>query len=916
MRSTSRWLVLIVVACVTGCRDTTVAPTQAARQELSSAAARTGGVSTAILAEQGARTPSSAALSQVEEDPSAPPTALAGILDVGSGANYSCALRDDGLVMCWGSNGFGNLGNGSLVGSNRALEVSGSVRFARLEVGDANACGLTTTGAAFCWGDNSSGQLGTGSVGGNSTVPVAVGGGLLFTQLSIGLRSICGVATDGVSYCWGANNSGQLGIGVLGGNYPSPQPVVSSSALGFVEVTAGFLHSCALTAAGAAYCWGAGGSTFGNGVSSPASYMPTPAANGMTFASIDMGYRYVCARDASNAGWCWGEQPFGQAGAGTFSPLLSPTAIVGTFKFGVMDAHHSNSVLGFTCGLDTAGRAFCWGSNDKGQLGTPGASSCTFSTQNFNCSARPRRVPDGRLFTRLGVGLNHSCAVQPNGEVYCWGDNAAGQLGDGSRTSSSTPVQVVRLNAPPQNGSVVVTPLAGQLLLTGSTVQFQVQALDEDGVPLAVQPTFQWVSSDPAVATVDANGLATAVATGGAIITARMSGGPFGRANLGVQIQDPVTLFQRAWSGAFVGINTTDGLVVYSGLLGDEWTHSGTFPTRREVDERRVTPSNSQVAQFYNALDFARYALEFEEARLQGVAPRDPRRGELLTLAGYTYLGFAEAFCSGVPLLDPNVGLTTTELFQRADASFAQARTVPIQPTFATLSYAGTARARLGIGDYSAAEAAAAMVPAGFLYVTPHSSTLGNENLLFALNQQQRRISMADGKGINGLGYRSAMDPRLPWVAGGFGFDGQTPVVYYAQKFPTVSSPVTVASYVETRLITAEARLGIGDIANFLATLNALRAIQGLPPLLDPGSPAARVDLLFAERAFWLFASGTRLGDMRRLIAHHGRTESTVFPTGPYPRPGPNTTYGTDANLPVPTAARGPTFSGCTDRSS
>jgi alpha-tubulin suppressor-like RCC1 family protein len=906
---------MIGVMTLAACRDASVAPPRGAGADR---AISTGAASTLIIPGPAASSSFTASMALAPEEGGAPPKALANILEIGSGSQYSCALRNDGLVFCWGDNRFGNLGNGSLVGTSRALEVSGSTRFTHLEVGDANACGLTASGAAYCWGDNSSGQLGTGTVGGNSTVPVAVSGGLQFQQLSIGLRSICGVATDGTTYCWGSNIFAQLGNGAIGGNVSAPQPVASSNSLGFVEVSPGFFNSCALTASGALYCWGGNGPRFGNGVSSPQSLVPTPSGSGMTFQSVDMGNEYVCARTAANDGFCWGVQNFGQAGVGNFSQLLSPTPIVGTFKFSALDAHHSNSFIAFTCGLDTVGRAFCWGANDKGQLGSPGVSTCTFgSLPPFNCSSRPRQVPDGRRYVGLGTGLDHSCAVEVGGEVYCWGDNVAGQLGNGGNTPSSRPVRVVRLNAPPENGSVVVTPLSGQLLYTGATLQFSAQALGEDGVPLVVQPAFQWVSSNPSAATIDPNGLATAVATGSTIISARVAGGGLNRASLGIQVQDPVALFQRAWSGAQPGIIfNNDGLVVLGGLLTDEWTHSGTFPGRRAVDQRSIPPTTDQeLGRFYFALDFARFLLEHEEGRLQTIAPADPRRGELLALSGYTYLAFAEAFCSGVPLQgsDPILGLSTAGLFALAEARFSQALAAPILPQFSTLANLGTARARLGRGDFAGAGAAAALVPSGFAYATTHSSTFGNENLIFLLNQLQRRISIADREGGNGIPFRSALDSRLPWVAGGPGFDGFTPVVYHAQKFPSVSSPITIASDVEARLIGAEALLFASDVAGFLAQLNALRVTVGLPPLVDPGSPAARVDLLFSERAFWLYATGTRLGDVRRLIRNYGRTEATVLPTGAYPRGG---TYGNEANLPVPMSARGPTYTGCTDRTS
>jgi hypothetical protein len=117
-----------------------------------------------------------------------------------------------------------------------------------------------------------------------------------------------------------------------------------------------------------------------------------------------------------------------------------------------------------------------------------------------------------------------------------------------------------------------------------------------------------------------------------------------------------------------------------------------------------------------------------------------------------------------------------------------------------------------------------------------------------------------------------------------------------------------VAGFIE-----AEALLRTGNVAGFIAALNALRATIGLPALVDPGNQVAREDLLFAERANWLYATGTRLGDVRRLINQYGRSEATVLPTGPFHKGG---SYGTDANLPVPLSARGPSYSGCTVRTS
>ena len=123
-----------------------------------------------------------------------------------------------------------------------------------------------------------------------------------------------------------------------------------------------------------------------------------------------------------------------------------------------------------------------------------------------------------------------------------------------------------------------------------------------------------------------------------------------------------------------------------------------------------------------------------------------------------------------------------------------------------------------------------------------------------------------------------------------------------------------IASGAEARLIEAEAALAAANINAFVTKLNSLRSAAGLGPVADPGTAAGRVDLLFNERAFWMFATGTRLGDLRRMIAFCSRSSASLFPTGAYPIFGGS--YGTDANLPVPAFARGSAFNGCTNRTS
>jgi hypothetical protein len=163
------------------------------------------------------------------------------------------------------------------------------------------------------------------------------------------------------------------------------------------------------------------------------------------------------------------------------------------------------------------------------------------------------------------------------------------------------------------------------------------------------------------------------------------------------------------------------------------------------------------------------------------------------------------------------------------------------------------------------------------------------------------------------LPYITANDPRLDVVVTGqLGFDRATPFNLQL-KYPDQQSNVVLASGIEARLIEAEAQFRAGTPGPAIATLNALRAFAGLDPLVDPGTDIERTNLLFQERAFWMWGTAHRLGDMRRLVRQYSRTEDTVFPIGEYHKGGE---YGSDVNFPVSSDERNnPKFTGCIDRS-
>lgn len=206
-------------------------------------------------------------------------------------------------------------------------------------------------------------------------------------------------------------------------------PLPPASALRYAELTAGYYHTCALTFAGTALCWGGNGAgALGDGTRTARS-LPTAVAGGREFLSIDAGAGHTCALAESGAAWCWGQNDEGQAGDGTFTPRTAPVAVAGGLSFVDISAGHAH-----TCALTEHGSAYCWGDDSRGQLGDGAA--------DVMRSAEPALVIHDEPFTRVVAGYYQTCGLTRAGAAYCWGANESGQGGNGSEDDSHTPVAV------------------------------------------------------------------------------------------------------------------------------------------------------------------------------------------------------------------------------------------------------------------------------------------------------------------------------------------------------------------------------------------------------------------------------------------------------------------------------------------
>lgn len=385
-------------------------------------------------------------------------------------------------------------------------------------------------------------------------------------------------------------------------------------------------------------------------------------------------------------------------------------------------------------------------------------------------------------------------------------------------------------------------------------------------------------------------------------------------ANVSAVLNGALFEFARAMSGVATN-NATPGLVGISGVMSDEMWYSSTFSTMREIDRRVMFDTNGDVNAVYSFLHRARNLAEEAESLLAASEQSaSAERGRMLALSGFVYVFFAENWCSNVPFSSAPLGeqlifrpaIGTDAMLDSAIVRFDAVINgdVPTNAEFTNLARVGKARALQNKGDLAGAAAVAADVPDDFEYVVEYNDDNAGQNNGFWYNvNSEGRSSVATDEGTNGIHFFDrgegtdtlnmtpdpvlTIDPRAP-VDSGFG--GTADRVRYVQfKYPDRGADIPIASGIEARLIEAEADLDFGAnpgsavAGNWLAILNDLRADNGVAgTLTDPGTPRDRVELLYQERAFWMWLTAHRLGDLRRLVRlpGYGYDVDTVYPIG------------------------------------
>ncbi|HET8540519.1 MAG TPA: hypothetical protein VFL83_11665 [Anaeromyxobacter sp.] len=383
-------------------------------------------------------------------------------VQLSAGESHTCAIMADGAAYCWGHDWRGQLGDGNTSVDTESPSlvdvsaISGNKAFVRITTGFAFTCGIAADGTAYCWGEDVYGSLGDGGTAQSSQAPVAVdvaalSGNRAFVQLSAGGAHACGLSADGLPYCWGRDNRGQLGNGGDATDVQGPSavwPVPRAGNRQFASLVTGSFHACGLTTGGRAYCWGSDYyGELGNGAAVTAD-QPLPSAvdastitgNG-AFKQLTTRGEFTCGLTAAGAAWCWGDDGWGKLGNGAASSANQPTpspvdvsGIAGNKAFVQLSASRWHA-----CGLTVEGVAYCWGYDSYGQLGNGAPLAIAYAPSPVDTSG----IPGNKAFVALAAGNTHACGLTADGMAYCWGSDGSGGLGtSGAPTDSPVPVPV------------------------------------------------------------------------------------------------------------------------------------------------------------------------------------------------------------------------------------------------------------------------------------------------------------------------------------------------------------------------------------------------------------------------------------------------------------------------------------------
>ena len=340
-----------------------------------------------------------------------------------------------------GSGGGGGSGSG------------GTVLAQKISAGESHTCAIDSSNNAYCWGSDEYGKLGNNSTT-NSSIPVAVNtagvlSGKTIKSISSGYMDTCVIASDNLAYCWGGNDTGQLGNNSTTESHV-PVAVDTTGALSgktIKSISAGLRTTCVIASDDLAYCWGY--NYYGNLGNNSTNQSQVPVAvntdgvlSGKTVKNISVGYDSVCVIASDDQAYCWGADDYGQLGNNSTNQSQVPVAVN---TDGVLSGKTVKSISTgayLSCAIASDDQAYCWGWNTTGQLGNN-----SITQSNVPVAVSTSGVFNGKTIKKVYAGYFYACAIASDNLSYCWGGNGYGQLGNNSTTNSWVPVAVTNTGA-------------------------------------------------------------------------------------------------------------------------------------------------------------------------------------------------------------------------------------------------------------------------------------------------------------------------------------------------------------------------------------------------------------------------------------------------------------------------------------